>query len=132
MSKPAKRSQTDKIGIYIKRQVWILFILIVIAWIIDTLWLHSELVVAKSSAIGALLGFISQAVFAFFIFWHTGYRARARIVMQLYRGQMVKWLVTVLGFALIFITVEPLSAPALFTGFIVMQLSQSLMLSYIR
>lgn len=131
MSKPAKRTQKDKIGIYLKRQAWVLFILIVIASMLDVFWLHSELVVAKSSAIGALLSFTTQAVFAGFIFWHTGYRARGRIVSQLYRGQMVKWLLTVFGFALIFITIQPLSAPALFIGFIVMQLSHSLMLSRI-
>lgn len=132
MTKPARRTQKDKIGIYLKRQAWILFILIVIASILDIFWLHSGLIVAKSNAIGALLSFATQAVFAIFIFWHTGYRARGRIVMQLYRGQMVKWLLTVLGFALIFIMIKPLSAPALFIGFIIMQFSQTLMSSHIR
>lgn len=132
MTKPAKRTQKDKIGVYIKRQAWILFILIVIASILDVGWLHSELVVAKSLAIGALLSFANQAVFAGFIFWHTGYRARGHIVSQLYRGQMVKWLLTVFGFALIFITIQPLSAPALFIGFMVMQISHSWMLWHIR
>jgi len=132
MTKPAKRTQKDKIGIYIKRQAWILFILIIIAWLVDTIWLHSELTIAKSAAIGALLSFITQAVFAFFIFWYTGYRARQHIVSQLYRGQMSKWLLTVFGFALIFITVQPLSAPALFIGFMVMQISHSWMLWHIR
>ncbi|MDE0844580.1 MAG: hypothetical protein OSA85_11040, partial [Psychrobacter pacificensis] len=60
MTKPAKRTQKDKIGIYIKRQAWILFILIIIAWIIDTIWLRSELTVTKSAAIGALLSFTTQ------------------------------------------------------------------------
>lgn len=132
MTTPAKRTQKDKIGIYIKRQAWILFILIIIAWILDTIWLHSELVVAISAAIGALLSFATQVVFAFFIFWYTGYRARLHIVSQLYRGQMAKWLLTVFGFALIFITVQPLSAPALFIGFMVMQISHSWMLWHIR
>ncbi len=132
MSKPAKRTQKDKIGIYLKRQAWVLFILIVIASILDIFWLQSGLIVAKSSAVGSLLSFATQAVFAGFIFWYTGYRARGRIVSQLYRGQMVKSLLTILGFALIFITIQPLSAPALFIGFIVMQFSQSLMLAYVR
>ncbi|MGO2214419.1 MAG: ATP synthase subunit I, partial [Psychrobacter alimentarius] len=129
MTKPAKRTQKDKIGIYIKRQAWILFILILIVWTLDTVWLNSsQLTIAKSTAIGALLSFVTQAVFAFFIFWYTGYRARQHIVSQLYRGQMAKWLLTVFGFALIFITVQPLSAPALFIGFMVMQISHSWML----
>ena len=132
MTKPAKRTQKDKIGIYIKRQAWLLFILIIAAWMIDISWLHSQLIIAKSTAIGALLSFITQAVFAFFVFWHTGYRARRHIVSQLYRGQMAKWLLTVFGSALIFITVQPLSAPALFIGFMVMQISHSWMLWHIR
>ncbi|ALF59614.1 ATP synthase subunit I [Psychrobacter urativorans] len=132
MTKPAKRTQKDNIGIYLKRQAWILFILIVIAGIVDVAWLHTQLIAAKSLAIGALLSFATQVVFASFIFWHTGYRARGRIVSQLYRGQMVKWLLTVFGFALIFITIQPLSAPALFIGFMVMQISHSWMLWHIR
>lgn len=133
MTKPAKRTQKDKIGIYIKRQAWILFILILMVSILDTVWFNSsQLTIAKSTAIGALLSFITQAVFAFFIFWYTGYRARQHIVSQLYRGQMAKWLLTVFGFALIFITVQPLSAPALFIGFMVMQISHSWMLWHIR
>ncbi|OLF36719.1 MULTISPECIES: ATP synthase subunit I [unclassified Psychrobacter] len=132
MTKPAKRTQRDQIGVYIKRQAWILFILIIVAWIIDVSWLSSDLVVAKSTAIGALLSFVTQAVFAGFIFWYTGYRARQHIVSQLYRGQMAKWLLTVFGFALIFITIRPLSAPALFIGFMVMQISHSWMLWHIR
>ena len=133
MTKPAKRTQKDKIGIYIKRQAWILFIIILIVWTLDTVWLNSsQLTIAKSTAIGALLSFVTQAVFAFFFFWYTGYRVRQHIVSQLYRGQMAKWLLTVFGFALIFITVQPLSAPALFIGFMVMQISHSWMLWHIR
>jgi len=132
MTKPAKRTQNQQISIYIKRQAWILFILIIITWLIDNIWLHSELLVAKSTAIGALLSFVTQAVFAGFVFWHTGYRARLHIVNQLYRGQMAKWLLTLFGFALIFITIKPLSAPALFIGFMVMQISHSWMLWRIR
>lgn len=132
MTKPAKRTQTDQIRLYIKRQAWVLLTLIVVVWILDQLWLHSNLLVVKGTAIGALLSFTTQVVFAGFVFWHTGYRARLRIVSQLYRGQMAKWLLTVLGFALIFITIKPLSAPALFIGFMVMQISHSWMLWRIR
>lgn len=133
MTKPAKRTQKDQIGIYIRRQAWILFIIILLVCIVDTVWFDSsQLLIAKSTAIGALLSFATQAVFAFFVFWYTGYRARQHIVSQLYRGQMAKWLLTMFGFALIFITVQPLSAPALFIGFMVMQISHSWMLWHIR
>ena len=128
MTKPAQRTQKDTIIRALKREVWMLFVLIILAIVLDTVWLQTQWLVAKSFAIGALLSFITHLVFASFIFWHTGYRARQHIVTQLYRGQMAKWLVTVLGFAAIFIMIKPLSAPALFFGFILMQLSHSLLL----
>lgn len=132
MTKPATRTQKDKIATYIRRQAWILFVLIVSIAILDSFWLHSGLVVAKSTALGALLSFSSQVILAIFVFWYTGYRARRHIVSQMYRGQVIKWLLTVFGFALIFITIRPLSAPALFIGFIVMQVSNSWMLWHVR
>lgn len=132
MTKPAKRNQKHQIAIYFKRQTWVLLIVIIAAWMIDNSWFDSELVVAKSAALGGVLSFITQMVFAFFMFSHTGYRARNRIVSQFFRGQALKWLLTVFGFALIFITIQPLSAPALFVGFIVMKISHVLMLSHVK
>ena len=132
MTHPAKRSQKDQIRVYFKRQTWALLLVIVSAWLIDSSWLHSDLVIAKSAAIGGLLGFATQMVFAWFMFSYTGYRARNRIVSQFFRGQALKWLLTVFGFALIFTTVEPLSAPALFIGFIIMKVSHVLMLGRIK
>ncbi|WP_201587009.1 ATP synthase subunit I [Psychrobacter jeotgali] len=133
MTRPAKRTQTTEVALYIKRQAWVLFILIAIVGLLDVSWLRSEqLIVAKGVAIGALLSFVTQAIFASFVFRHTGYRARRNIVGQLYRGQMVKWLITVIGFALIFIYIKPLSAPALFGGFIFMKFSHILILWRIR
>ena len=128
MTQPATRTQKHHIGRVIKRQLWVLFILIALVIVIDIVLLHTQLLVAKSLSIGALLSFATQVVFASFIFWHSGYRARQHIVTQLYRGQMFKWLLTIVGFAAIFIMVKPLSAPALFFGFIVMQISHSLLL----
>ena len=132
MTQPAKRTQTEQIGRHLKRQVWVLFILIVMVTILDLVGIHSQLVVAKSTAIGGLLSVATHSVFAIFVFRHTGYRARLHIVSQLYRGQMLKWLLTTLGFALVFITIQPLSALSLFLGFIVMQISQSVMLLRLR
>lgn len=132
MTQPAKRSQKDQIRVYLKRQTWALLLVIIGAWLIDSIWFDGELTVAKSAAIGGLLSFVTQMVFALFMFSHSGYRARNRIVSQFFRGQALKWLLTVFGFALIFITIKPLSALALFTGFIVMKMSHVLMLGRIK
>lgn len=132
MTKPAKRSQKDQIRVYLKRQTWALLLVIIAAWLIDSIWFGSNLVVAKSAAIGGTLSFVTQMVFATFMFSHSGYRARNRIVSQFFRGQALKWLLTVFGFALIFITIKPLSVLALFAGFIIMKISHVLMLGRIK
>lgn len=132
MTKPAKRSQKDQIRVYLKRQTWALLLVIIAAWLIDSIWFGSNLVVAKSAAIGGALSFMTQMVFATFMFSHSGYRARNRIVSQFFRGQALKWLLTVFGFALIFITIKPLSVLALFAGFIIMKMSHVLMLGRIK
>lgn len=128
MTQPAKRNQKDQIGRHIKRQVWILLILIILAWLLDIVWLRSDLLIVQGVALGAVLSFATQMIFTLFVFRHTGFRAREHIVRQLYRGQAVKWVLTAFGFALIFILIKPLSAPALFVGFIVMQMSYNWML----
>ncbi|MES1965807.1 ATP synthase subunit I [Psychrobacter sp. AH5] len=132
MTQPAKRSQKDQIRVYLKRQTWALLIVIIGAWLIDSIGFNGELTVAKSAAIGGLLSFVTQMVFAMFMFSHSGYRARNRIVSQFFRGQALKWALTVFGFALIFITIKPLSPLALFAGFIVMKISHVLMLGRIK
>lgn len=132
MTKPAKRTHRDKVAVALKRQLWVVFFLIVVTWIADQWWLHTQQLVVKSVALGALLSWLSQAVFAAFVFRYSGYQARRHIVNQLYRGQMMKWAVTLFGFALIFITIQPLSALVLFIGFMVMQVSHSWMLWQIK
>lgn len=132
MTQPAKRTQSDQVARAIKGQLWVLFFLIMLGLLVDYLWLDTQSVVAKSLAIGALLSFITQAIFAWFVFHRTGFQARRYIVHQLYRGQMIKWALTLSGFIIIFINIRPLSAPALFTGFMLMQISHSWMLWRLR
>ena len=132
MTQPAKRSQKGQIRVYLKRQTWALLLVIVAAWLIDVSRFNGQLIIAKSAAIGGLLSFVTQMVFAIFMFSHSGYGARNRIVSQFFRGQALKWLLTVFGFAIIFITIKPLSAPALLLGFIVMKISHVLMLGRIK
>lgn len=132
MTQPAKRSQKDQVRVYLKRQTWALLLVIISAWLIDSSWLHSDLVITKSAALGGLLSFITQMVFALFMFSHTGYQARNRIVSQFFRGQALKWLLTVFGFAIIFIMIKPLAPLALFAGFMVMKFSHVLMLGRIK
>ncbi len=132
MTQPAKRSQKDQIRVYLKRQTWALLLVIMVAWLVDSIGFNSELVVAKSAAIGGLLSFTTQIVFALFMFSYTGYQARNRIVSQFFRGQALKWLLTVFGFAFIFIAIKPLAPLAVFIGFIAMKISHVLMLGRLK
>lgn len=132
MTQPAKRTQSDQVVRAVKGQLWVLFGLMMLAVLVDMLWMNSQSAVAKSFSLGALLSFISQAIFAWFVFQRTGFHARLYIVQQMYRGQMIKWAVTLGGFIVIFINIQPLSAPALFTGFMLMQISHSWMLWRLR
>lgn len=132
MTQPAKRSQKDQIRVYLKRQTWALLLVIMVAWLVDSIGFNSELVVAKSAAIGSLLSFTTQIVFALFMFSYTGYQARNRIVSQFFRGQALKWLLTVFGFAFIFIAIKPLAPLAVFIGFIAMKISHVLMLGRLK
>ena len=132
MTQPAKRSQKDQIRVYLKRQTWALLLVIMVAWLVDSIGFNSELVVAKSAAIGSLLSFTTQIVFALFMFSYTGYQARNRIVSQFFRGQALKWLLTVFGFAFIFIAIKPLAPFAVFIGFIAMKISHVLMLGRLK
>ena len=132
MTQPAKRSQKAQIRVYLKRQTWALLLVIIAAWLVDSIGFNGELVVAKSAAIGGLLSFVTQMVFALFMFSYTGYQARNRIVSQFFRGQALKWLLTVFGFAFIFIMIKPLAPLAVFIGFISMKISHVLMLGRLK
>lgn len=128
MTRPAERTQKHKIGVIIKKQLWTLLSLIIITWGIDQIWLHSQTTIVKSLTMGASLNWITQLTFAWFAFRYTGYKARQHIINQLYRGQILKWIITLTGFTLILINLKPLSAPALFIGFIIMQINHSYLL----
>lgn len=128
MTQPAQRTRREKITLALKQQLWLVLALILVSWLMDVLWVHSNQIMVKSIALGALLNWFTQLVFAFFVFRHIGYRHRRHIVGQMYRGQMLKWLLTGIGFALIFITIKPLAPLVVFIGFIVMQVSHNLML----
>lgn len=126
MTRPAPRHQYAISG-YLTRLSWILLGFILIVWLIDVTVIHSQWLVTKSAALGAILAAVAQAVFTGFVFRKSGFKARRQVVSQLYRGQMLKWLIIGAGFALIFLNVNPLSPFAVILGFMVIQLSQSLL-----
>ena len=76
-------------------------------------------VVAYSLLTGGLICAIPNAYFSVKAFRYRGARAAKKIVRAFYVGEGIKILLTCAGFALAFVFVEPLSTPALFSGFII-------------
>ena len=109
-----------------------LLIIIIVTWLLDVTLLQSNLLIVKGVALGALINWIAQAIFAWFAFRYTGAQARHSIVGQLYIGQIVKWFVVMLGFGLVFATIKPISAGAVIIGFIAMQIAHFISLWQIR
>lgn len=109
-----------------------LLIIIVIAWLLEMTLFKSNLLIPKGVALGAFINWFAQGVFAWFAFRYTGAQGRQAIVSQLYLGQIIKWFVVMLGFALVFITIHPISAGAVIFGFIAMQIGHFISLWQIR
>ncbi len=120
-------------------RVGLLLAIIVIACIIDLSFFSKgssleandqiQLVIAKSVALGAMLNWLAQSVFSWFVFRSTGAKFRHNIVGQMYIGQIIKWIIVISGFSIIFMTVESFSAVAVMVGFIMMQIGHFFSLS---
>ncbi|WP_338412398.1 ATP synthase subunit I [Psychrobacter raelei] len=135
-----KELQRQKLRRQARLRALVLLVIIGAAWIIDFAFFNNTtsndsayaFIIAKSVALGALLNWVAQTVFAWFIFRYSGAQARQNIVGSLYFGQIVKWVIVIAGFSLIFMTIKSLSAAAIVVGFMTMQIGQFLTLWKIR
>jgi ATP synthase protein I len=80
-------------------------------------------VVAWSAGLGGLVSLIPGTWFAYLVFRHTGARSMERMVRSTYMGELVKLLMMGAGFGLVFALVEPVSARAVFGGFVLIHLA---------
>lgn len=80
----------------------------------------------QSAALGALAGgiivWLPNCYFAFRAFRHRGARAARLIVRSFYAGVTGKILLTASLFVVVFVNLKPLNAPAVFAGFILVQM----------
>lgn len=82
---------------------------------------------AYSLLIGGLISALPGALFAKKVFKHRGARSTQLIVKEIYSGEAQKMVLMGAGFAASFIFVEPLNAMALFSGFVLVQITGVLM-----
>lgn len=85
-------------------------------------WLLFNPISAKSAALGALVGWLGSAYFAWQAFRQSGASASKSILGGFYRGMIGKFVIVVLGFSVVFAVVRPLSAGSVLIGFALIQL----------
>lgn len=124
MTVPARRNQKQQIYALQRRQLIILLVLVIMA-LIGELLLSGGVIITKSIALGAILHYIAQSIFTVVAYRETGVKVRQKIMLNMYLGQMLKWLITLMGFALIFLYAKPVMAPLAIVGYFVTQLACS-------
>ena len=84
-------------------------------------WMIKDTTAALSAALGALVCWLAHCYFAWQSFRTAGARASRQVMLNMYRGMLGKFAIVIVGFILILSNVKPLSAVALFCGFILVQ-----------
>ena len=84
-------------------------------------WSIGDATAALSAALGALVCWLACSYFSWQSFRAAGARASKQVLMNMYQGMMGKFAIVIVGFILILSNVKPLSAVALFCGFILVQ-----------
>ena len=84
-------------------------------------WVIKDTTAALSAALEALVCWLAHCYFAWQSFRTAGARASRQVMLNMYRGMLGKFAIVIAGFILILSNVKPLSAVALFCGFILVQ-----------
>lgn len=86
--------------------------------------LASDKVSAYSVFSGGMIAILPQAYFAALAFRWRGARSARAIARSSYVGQVGKFLLSVAGFAAVFVALRPINAPAVFAGYLLMLVIQ--------
>lgn len=84
-------------------------------------WLISDVVVAKSAALGALIYWLASSYFSWQAFRASGARASKQILSNMAHGLIGKFVIVIVGLILILSSVSPLSMVAVLCGFMPVQ-----------
>ena len=127
MTQPARQNHKAVIFAQQQRQLWAVctLILLGLVWDFAVLGSVSPPITTKNLTAGAMLGFLGNLVFTRIAYRRTGAKARQAVMLNMYLGQMIKWALTLVGFALIFIFLKPLLPLVVFVGFCALQLWHS-------
>jgi ATP synthase protein I len=99
----------------------VLILLTVPAWLLDE-------VVGRSILLGGLIFLVPQAWFSWRVFRERGAKFASEVVQSFYRGEAGKLLLATLGFAVVFALARPLDAAALFAAYVVLHVTNAVLL----
>ncbi|MEH6548593.1 MAG: ATP synthase subunit I [Pseudomonadales bacterium] len=99
--------------------------LLILAVVTMVLWFQSPNYVT-SFGCGALIAIVPHAYFVTRVFRYAGARATPQVAQSFYRGEFGKFIMTAVGFALVFAQLRPISGLAVFLGFGLMVIIQLL------
>ncbi len=83
-----------------------------------------DTVFAYSVLSGGLIAIVPQAYFAVLAFRWRGARSVKAIARSSYAGELGKYVLSVVGFALVFAVIRPINGPAVFVGYLAMLITQ--------
>lgn len=129
MSQPAKPFNPSRLSRTLTQQSWLVFAMIGIAVMAEaSLNAANGFVISKNLLAGSVLAWLGQWVFAKIALSVSGYQQRRQVVHRFYVAQMAKWVISLIGFALIFKFLKPLNALWVFIGFMLIQFSHTLLM----
>ncbi|MGH1486638.1 MAG: ATP synthase subunit I [Cellvibrionaceae bacterium] len=104
------------------RQLTFLLLVVGILWWFDP-------VLAYSALIGGLIFWLPNAYFTLYAFRFRGAQAAAAVLRSMYRGEIGKFVLTIVGFSIVFSVVKPLEPISLFLTYIVMTVTHWILVS---
>lgn len=104
------------------KQVLLLFVIVALVTYFDQL-------LAKSILIGGLIFLIPSVYFGLTVFRSSSNQSKELALHNMYRGEVGKFLLTSVGFALVFVLFQPFNIMVLVLSFIVMTILNLIMLT---
>lgn len=99
-----------------------LFVFLV--WVVQPSW-------AVSTAAGGLVFVLPNTYFTVYALPSMGNHRERWFLNAFFRGQSGKWMLTAVGFALVFKFVQPLHSPAMFSGFGAVMLAHLILVAWL-
>lgn len=131
--KASKSITTRTVGkITFKRLIimWLQQIIVIVVVALVVNWIKSK--TDYSVLIGGLIYLIPNMYFALYAFRFQGAHSARSVLLSFYRGEMGKFLLSGVGFAIAFTLVKPLDVLMLFSIYIALTLLQWIQLAVIK